>query len=191
MAGDWIIFEHATLGKVEIVAMASRLGISPGDALMSVLRVWVWMDVQTLDCFAPGATREIIDAEARRGGFADAMEAVGWLRVTDDGIEFVNAARHNGQTAKSRALAAKRQKEHRAKATKPKPRPVAPPEPSVIDENEIQDGGLRLPPKQEPVVDGYEHIRGLVAEWNASGERPLIAPTQRQVAEKLVEFSPA
>ncbi|HKS73496.1 MAG TPA: hypothetical protein VJQ82_09900 [Terriglobales bacterium] len=44
------------------------------------------------------------------------MEKVGWLSVTADGIELSNFGRHNGETAKSRALTAKRVAKHKANA---------------------------------------------------------------------------
>src|SRR5678816_4359061 len=43
------------------------------------------------------------------------LETVGWLRVTGDGILIPNFLRHNGQSAKKRALTARRVAKHREK----------------------------------------------------------------------------
>lgn len=114
MAGDWIVFEHATLGKPEIGQIADRLGITKGDALLALLRVWVWADQQSRDGHVASVTKAHLDDEARVTGFADAMESAGWLMASDSGVEFPNFGRLNGQTSKARALARLRKQRQRA-----------------------------------------------------------------------------
>tara|TARA_R100001129_G_scaffold182134_1_gene162300 strand:- start:2263 stop:2982 length:720 start_codon:yes stop_codon:yes gene_type:complete len=46
-------------------------------------------------------------------GLAEAMAFVGWLEETEDGVQFVDYQEHNGSTAKTRALAQKRQSRKR------------------------------------------------------------------------------
>jgi len=116
MAGDWMKVEKVTPDKSEVFAIADKIGIDPDAAFGKCFRVWRWFDDHTQDGNAkgnavgnaPGVTKLLVDRCAGVTGFADAMEAVGWLRSTDDGVELPNFERHNGQTSKQRALTSKR-----------------------------------------------------------------------------------
>ena len=110
MAGDWIKFELATLDKPEVIAMAEQLETSSYDVVGRLLRVWGWFDQQSRNGYAGGVTRDalkkFIDRIAESQGFAATMQKVGWL--SDDGLP--NFDRHNGETAKNRALSKNRMK---------------------------------------------------------------------------------
>lgn len=118
MAGDWIKLQHATHDKPEIMKIAKSLGISAESAFGHVTRVWVWLDQQSLDGHDLDVTEKDIDAQARHADVAKAMRQVGWLTGTDGAISFPNFARHNGESAKKRALAADRKREERAKTSR-------------------------------------------------------------------------
>jgi hypothetical protein len=126
MAGDWIKIEHWTQDKPEVFQMADLLNIDPDAVLGKLIRVWVWADQQTtngnagvtLDALQDrciNVTRSLLDRLAGVPGFASAMEKVGWLKSDEAGLWFANFDRHNGETAKTRALTAKRVQKHRAK----------------------------------------------------------------------------
>ena len=117
MAGDWIKIETVTPDKPEVFTMADTLGIDPDAVVGKLIRVWIWADQQTRDGNAPSVTLSLLNRISGVSGFADAMIAVGWLRKTDAGIEFHNFERHNGETAKTRAMTAKRVQKHRADKT--------------------------------------------------------------------------
>ena len=117
MAGDWIKIETVTPDKPEVFTMADVLGIDPDAVVGKLIRVWIWADQQTRDGNAPSVTLSLLNRISGVSGFADAMVAVGWLRKTDAGIEFYNFDRHNGETAKTRAMTAKRVQKHRADKT--------------------------------------------------------------------------
>ena len=117
MAGDWIKIETVTPDKPEVFTMADTLGIDPDAVVGKLIRVWIWADQQTRDGNAPSVTLSLLNRISGVSGFADAMIAVGWLRKTDAGIEFHNFDRHNGETAKTRAMTAKRVQKHRADKT--------------------------------------------------------------------------
>lgn len=108
MAGDWLKVQVDTPDKPEIEAMADALGIDPDAVFGKCFRVWRWFDAHTQDGNACGVTKSAVDRRAGVTGFANAMESVGWLRQTEAGLELPNFSRHNGQTAKQRALTAKR-----------------------------------------------------------------------------------
>jgi hypothetical protein len=117
MAGDWIKIETVTPDKPEVFTMADALGIDPDAVVGKLIRVWIWADQQTRDGNAPSVTLSLLNRISGVSGFADSMITVGWLRKTEAGIEFHNFERHNGETAKTRAMTAKRVQKHRADKT--------------------------------------------------------------------------
>lgn len=112
MAGDWIKVEAVTPDKPEVHAMAEELGVAPEEVLGRLFRVWIWADQHTLSGDALSVTDALLDSVARVTGFAKAMRNVGWLRGVGK-VNFPNFERHNGKTAKNRALAKDRMKRHR------------------------------------------------------------------------------
>ena len=130
MAGDWIKFETSTSDKPEVWAMASELGIDADAVVGKLLRVWSWFDEQTPDGNAvsvtsalaeryqsvtASVTKTLLDRRVGVTGFCDAMISVGWMIESDGVISLPNFDRHNGKTAKSRALTAKRVANHKTK----------------------------------------------------------------------------
>jgi hypothetical protein len=113
MAGDWIKFELATIDKPEVLQMADLLNITSDDVVGKLLRVWGWFDQRSVNGDAGGVTdvtlMKFIDRHVGMVGFAACMKKVGWL--TNDGLP--NFDRHNGETAKNRALTKKRMKKMR------------------------------------------------------------------------------
>ncbi|WP_216661167.1 hypothetical protein [Ralstonia sp. 3N] len=117
MAGNWIKFEVDTPEKPEVLALTVAMGWDDPDLTVGkLLRVWRWFDQQTLEGNAPGVSAALLDRIAGVTGFANAMAKVGWLIVSGDGVSLPNFERHNGETAKSRALTAKRVAKHKANA---------------------------------------------------------------------------
>ncbi|MHA3905165.1 hypothetical protein ACTPOE_16795 [Castellaniella sp. WN] len=117
MAGEWLKFEVSTLDKPEVLAITVAMGWDDPDLTVGkLLRVWRWFDQQTIDGNAPGVTTALLDRLIGVTGLCAAMEAVGWLDVYDGGLMLPNFDRHNGKTAKNRALTAKRVANHKTNA---------------------------------------------------------------------------
>lgn len=131
MAGDWMKIEKVTPDKPEIDAMADLLGLDPDSVFGKCFRVWRWFDDHTTDgnagCVtsslqnsqsgnAMTVTKKTVDRKAGLDGFADAMQAVGWLVELDGAIQLPKFDRHNGETSKTRALTAKRVAKTRGKS---------------------------------------------------------------------------
>jgi hypothetical protein len=116
MAGDWIKFDKATPDKPEVWQMASTLEIDPDAVVGKLLRVWAWFDEQSRFGNAPSVTKSLLDRRVGVTGFCNAMIDVGWLDDDGDLLQLPNFERHNGETAKTRALGAKRQQKHKAKS---------------------------------------------------------------------------
>jgi hypothetical protein len=111
MAGDWIKIEENMPEKPEVWVMAEALSIEPDAIAGKLIRVWAWA---SRNCNGDGVThvtvRSLLDRCAGVSGFANAMEKAGWLVIENGKLMFPNFDRHNGTTAKSRALVAKRVK---------------------------------------------------------------------------------
>ncbi len=114
MAGDWIKFELATPDKPEVCQIADMANIDLDAVVGKLLRVWGWFDQQTSDGNAPSVTKKLLDRLVGVTGFCDCMVAVDWMM--DDGTtnSLPNFDRHNGKTAKNRALTAKRVASHKS-----------------------------------------------------------------------------
>ena len=108
MAGDWIKLECTTPDKPEIVQMAQQLGIDQDAVVGKCLRVWIWADQQSTSGNALSVTESFLDRITYCNGFAEAMKRAGWLSTDGNKLELPNFGRHNGQTAKTRALTGKR-----------------------------------------------------------------------------------
>ena len=122
MAGDWIRFDHSTPDKPEVFRLAELLKIPPEQVVGHLLRVWCWVDQQGRNAnrnagvdVTVTAPALLVNAIARCNGFSDAMIAVGWLVVdkSKKRLRFPNLGEYISETAKRRALAARRVKRFR------------------------------------------------------------------------------
>jgi hypothetical protein len=92
-----------------VIAMSERLGLDEFAVVGRLHRVWSWASAHTRDGRA-SVTEKFIDKVVTHDGFARAMQAVGWLEITETGVLFVRWNRHNSKSAKARALDARRKK---------------------------------------------------------------------------------
>lgn len=117
MAGDWIKMRIALADDPAVISIAARLSVDEFEVVGMLHHLWGWADTQSRDGHAPGVTNVWIDRYVRHAGFADAMVSVGWLGIDETGVTFPKFDRHNGETAKTRALAAERKRNQRGKVT--------------------------------------------------------------------------
>ena len=113
MAGDWIKVEAVTPEKPEVWLVAEAMGLSPDEVLGKLIRIWIWADQQTYDGNAGSVTKALLDRITGCTGFADELLKIGWLKSESHGLVFPNFDRHNGKSAKNRALTKKRVDSHR------------------------------------------------------------------------------
>lgn len=116
MAGDWIKVEMTTPDKPEIAGIADDLNIDIDMAFGKVFRVWAWFDQHSTDGHAPSVTKKTLDRVAGVQGFCDAMAKVEWFEDDGEFITMPNFERHNGESAKKRALASDRKRKSRNKS---------------------------------------------------------------------------
>jgi len=104
MAGDWIKLEHATPDKPEVVTMAAQLDIDQDCVVGKLLRLWIWADQNSVDGNAISVTFAFLDRYTFCPGFGKALASVGWIIEQNGVVSMPNFARHNGESAKKRAL---------------------------------------------------------------------------------------
>jgi len=112
----WIKLETHTFDKVEVFSMAQELGIDPDSVVGKCCRVWAWFDANTTDGITKSVTTALLDRYCGITGFSQAMVNVGWMVIEDGDLLLPNYDRHNSQTAKDRALNAKRVAKSKKKA---------------------------------------------------------------------------
>lgn len=110
MAGDWIKVEKELHDKPEVRRMARALRLSRFDIVGRLVSVWSWADSHSFTGSGMDISEEDIDDIADLIGFADALRQVGWLKGRAASLEFPNFGRHNGQSAKRRAMEAERKR---------------------------------------------------------------------------------
>ncbi len=116
MAGDWIKMQINLGDKPEVIAIASRLGLDVDAVVGKLLRVWGWFDQHTLDGNAVGVTYSFLDRVTNVAGFAEQLALVGWLEESGSTLSIPKFGRHNGKTAKNRALTNERVAKTRTKS---------------------------------------------------------------------------
>jgi hypothetical protein len=114
----WIKLDDTTPDKPEVIGIANLLSLDQDTVLGKLVRLWIWADQQTLNGNAGGngvsVTLSFVDRCTHQEGFGQAMQNVGWLELGVGGLlTFPHFDRHNGQTAKQRALTSKRVIKHR------------------------------------------------------------------------------
>ncbi len=117
MSGDWMKVQLDTPDKPEVQRIAGMLGIDPDAVVGKLIRVWAWFDKHTENGHADGVTYSLLDRITCHAGFSEAMAFVGWLHQDGHILSLPNFDRHNGKTAKNRALSSNRQAAKRANVT--------------------------------------------------------------------------
>jgi hypothetical protein len=110
----WMKIETNTPEKPEIRTIARQCHCSKAEAFLAFFRLWAYFDEHTADGFIPGLVQDDVDEIAGLEGVGRTLESVRWLTFDQTGITISTWERHNGESAKKRALAAKRAQRFRA-----------------------------------------------------------------------------
>lgn len=191
MAGDWIKMEMTTPDKPEVVAIAAALRIDQDAVLGKLFRIWAWADQNSVDGEMMPVTAAFIDRLTNKKGFAAAMRNAGWLEGDDGALCFPNFGRHNGATAKSRALDNRRKSDWRERGQMSGKCP---------DENRTKSGSDRLknhgPEKrrEEKNISLPLPLSDTLGDASAGGERDFCrekeARTEEPWPERIVAAYP-
>ncbi len=113
MAGDWIKMRHDLPEDPAVITIAAELGLTEDEVVGKLLRLWIWADKQTIDGNARGVTVAWLDRHIGVTGFAQAVVNAGWLETNSGGIAVPKFDEHISESAKQRALTARRVARHR------------------------------------------------------------------------------
>ena len=182
---SWIKVEHDLLTSPKFVTLASRLRNGRVTVLGACVTLWMLADKHSQDDLLRGMTLEAVDALVDMPGFGQAMVDVGWLKVHEDGLEVVDYQRHNGSTAKARALSAKRTQASRCRnADVTVERYTSVTKNKSKRENKNKDLIPPHPPKGEPAEPTAEvepvEVKASYDPSTADLPMPLDTPTFRQ-----------
>lgn len=115
MAGDWIKMKSNLDENPKVMRLSDSLEIDELHVCGLLFKLWSWADQHTVDGNALSVTKKKIDRLTRCPGFTEAMISVGWLEGADGNLSFPDFEENNGQSAKKRALTAKRVAKSKAK----------------------------------------------------------------------------
>lgn len=104
MAGDWIKIEDTLSDKPEVIRMATELRLDPDAVVGKLVRLWIWADQHSVTGSEMTVTEAWLNRKVDCKHFTKAMRIAGWLVGEDGALTFPNFERHNGRTAKGRAM---------------------------------------------------------------------------------------
>lgn len=116
MAGDWIKMRTNLSEDPAVVRLASGLQLDRFAIVGRLHRVWAWASEHSIDGQFIPVDGAFLDSLVTTPGFAAQMRMVGWLAGDDGALSFPNFSRHNGESAKARALDAMRKRAARLKS---------------------------------------------------------------------------
>ena len=165
MAGEWIKIEGGTADKPEVLKMSRILGIDRDSVFGKLTRLWIWFDVNSVDGVVDGVVDTDIDRICYCDGFADACCKVGWLKCDNENeqVALPNFDRHNGETAKRRALKNKRQAKWR--------------------ENLVQNVDVPVDANKSTTASTREEKRR--EEKNKGAKAPVLAFFSKRITERI------
>ncbi len=120
---DWIKTRKDLHGDPSVLGIAALTGVDVDGVVGKLHRIWSWADTHTTDGNGRNVTASWVDVLVGTPGFAEAMEKEGWLEIGSAGIRIPNFERHNGQSAKQRAVTANRVAKHRGENVTVEPLP--------------------------------------------------------------------
>lgn len=104
MAGDWIKIRTDLFEDSDVMRLSDILGTDDPTTVGLLVRFWAWTDKQTTDGTDIAVSSARIDRLVGREGFAEGMRLIGWLSGRDGSLCLPRFDRHNGNSAKARAL---------------------------------------------------------------------------------------
>ena len=105
MAG-WIKWNKGLTRRSEVLQIAAAVKQDRRRVACACMELWEWADDETANGFLVGCSEAFVDELVGIRGFMAAYIAAGWAMVSagGGGIQLANWDRHNGATAKRRAM---------------------------------------------------------------------------------------
>lgn len=116
MAGLYILWEKGLARKAEVLRIAQATGIDRRQIAGTLMEFWEWMEDQTETGFLPGILVRNLSAcvADTSGAFWAAVQSVGWIVESAEGIEVPRFERWMGKSAKRRARESERKRQSRS-----------------------------------------------------------------------------
>jgi hypothetical protein len=118
---SWIKVRTNLSDDPSVWEIADALNMDAFAVIGRLHSMWAWFDGQaTADDPWVYVTSTAMDRRLACAGWCAAVAAAGWLLIDGNRLGIPNFDRHNGETAKERALASKRQKKKRSRKDRDK-----------------------------------------------------------------------
>ncbi|NBW15840.1 MAG: hypothetical protein EBR82_48420 [Caulobacteraceae bacterium] len=115
---QWIKWNKGLTRRTEVLQIGRAVKKDRRLVAVACMEFWEWADDETVDGNLTGCTPEFVDDLVGIRGFAVAYAAAGWAEIHEDRIKLLNWERHNGESAKRRALDARSKEERRTTVRK-------------------------------------------------------------------------
>jgi hypothetical protein len=116
MAGEWIKMRTNLMSDPRVSQLCDITDASKITIVGALYWLWAAADEHTDDGLMPGLSTKAIDRETGVKGFGAALVGIGWLVDSPEGVCLIRFEEHNGTSAKSRAMTAKRVSNYRGNA---------------------------------------------------------------------------
>lgn len=168
MAGEWIKVDRGTPDKPEIFKMARQLKCDRDLVFGKLIRLWAWFDQNSVDGVVDGMVSTDVDAVVDMDEFFNALKSVNWCDSDDENarIWLTNFDRHNGETAKKRALKNNRQARYREGLKGSDGRVDTSPstDASTREEKRREEVKKKNKKKKHPLPESFELTESMI-EW--------------------------
>lgn len=114
MSAEWIKMRGNLWDDPRVSRICDMTGAGEAMVIGSLYWLWATADQHTETGFLAGMTLRQLDRKTGLQGLGDALVAIGWILVHDDGVQISNFEEHNGSSAKKRLMTAKRVAAHKA-----------------------------------------------------------------------------
>jgi len=178
MAGEWIKMDKTLRDKPEVQVLAELLAVAPPTVVGYLHLFWSKADDHARHGVVTLCHAKTVDDWVGVVGFADALSRIGWLRIdpVKQLISIPKWDRHNGNSAKIRALAAERQRRARARHASRTERDggvTVPSQKAVTREEKRRSTSPPLPPAGGSGGPEAQKVNGHVNGQREAREAPM------------------
>lgn len=108
MAGEWIKMRTNLWDDPRVSSLCDETGQPEAMVVGALYWLWAMADEHSESGFLPGMTFKAIARKTGVAGLGEALQNIGWIQLSGDGVRVVNFDEHNGASAKRRSMDAKR-----------------------------------------------------------------------------------
>jgi hypothetical protein len=152
MAGDWIKMRTNLAEDPAVVRLASGLKLDRFAIVGRLHKIWSWANEHSIDGLDVPVDAQFLDSLVATPGFAEQLRRVGWLSGRDGSLTIPNFLRHNGDSAKARALDTVRKRNVRKASG------------NCPDENRTETGPEKRREERDTTKRGISHVRPSIEE---------------------------